>query len=542
LTSLHVANGTTALNGGVVKTSSTQSYDGATSLGAATVLTASSVSFSALNGTHALTVSGAATFGDSVSIGSLVVTQTTALNGGPVTTTAAQTYSGAVTLGNDSALTGTQIGFGGTVDGAHALTVSGNASFGGAVGGTTLLTRLEITNAATLSGGAVKTTGTQSYDGATSLGSDTVLTAASVTFGALNGGHALSVSGNATFGGTVSIASLAVTGTAAINSGSVTTTAAQSYDGATSLGADTVLTGTQIAFGGTLDGAHALVVSGDARFGGIVGGQTALTSLAVAGGSAFNGAAITTTGGQSYNGPGTLGVANVAFNTSGGTIAFHALTGAGDNLTVNLGVNGAVKFNGQVGAPGAALGALNVSGTGGSFTIAPAIEVYVTTADIELPGGIVDMGATLNASGPVTISANTISGEIQDQSTLTVVNASFFNVIGTVGGNTTATPDFLIFEGTQPFGSFNGQQVGQSAITVSGTFADQSTLQITGPLSQALSNPGASLAGEINPVDINPAAGPAACSGDSSDGSQSCQASPDATYNYANAFLAGKQP
>jgi hypothetical protein len=370
--------------------------------------------------------------------------------------------------------------------------------------------------------------------------------------GTIGGAQTLTVSGGATFGGGVSIARLEVTGTTALNGGSLATTGDQSYDGATSLGADTVLTGVLVSFDGTLDGAHALTVTGDAHFGGAVGSQSPLTSVAVTGTSVFNGASITTTGNQSYAGAGTLGVGTVTFATAGGAVTFGVLTGAGDNLTVNLGNHGALNFDGQVGSPAASLGALSVSNngtTGGSFTIAPGVEVYVATANIDLPGGVVDFGATLNTTGAVTVSASTITGEIEDQSFLTVINGNSFIVNGTVGGSPDVS-SFLIFSGIQPVGSFNGQAVGASLLSVagpeSGTFEHQSTLQVTGPLSQALNNPG-SLAGEINPANINPAAGPA-CSPDNSGGSATgqnapaCQPSPDATFDYANSFLAGSKP
>ncbi|MFK2903697.1 filamentous hemagglutinin N-terminal domain-containing protein, partial [Dyella ginsengisoli] len=64
-----------------------------------------------------------------------------------ITTGGAQTYHDAVTLGADLTLASSgagAIGFGSTVDGAHALSVNtaGTTGFGGAVGGTTALTSL----------------------------------------------------------------------------------------------------------------------------------------------------------------------------------------------------------------------------------------------------------------------------------------------------------------------------------------------------------------------------------------------------------------
>ncbi|WP_443750099.1 YDG domain-containing protein [Asticcacaulis solisilvae] len=81
-----------------------------------------------------------------------------------ITASDAVLFYSPVTLGADVSLTGTAtgVGFAGTVDGAHALTLSGaSVGFGGAVGGTSALTSLSATATGGLVsvGGQVNTTG-----------------------------------------------------------------------------------------------------------------------------------------------------------------------------------------------------------------------------------------------------------------------------------------------------------------------------------------------------------------------------------------------
>jgi len=114
-----------------------------------------------VDGNHALTVNsaGTTTFGGAVGGTVHLASVTTdtagtiAIDGGSIATTGAQTYNDPVSLGADTTLTSTASGnvtFGGTVNGAHALTVStgGTTTFDGAVGGS-----LEPTNLAVTSGG-----------------------------------------------------------------------------------------------------------------------------------------------------------------------------------------------------------------------------------------------------------------------------------------------------------------------------------------------------------------------------------------------------
>ncbi|MFI5379653.1 MAG: hypothetical protein ACHRHE_10175, partial [Tepidisphaerales bacterium] len=222
LTSLHVF-GTTALNAGntgsaTVRTTGTQTYDGAVALNDNTTLVASQAGF---NGP----VTGSK---------SLLVTGATAINGASVTTTGAtQEYTGPVTLGANAALTGTTVTFDAAVSGSKSLLVTGST---------------------VINGGAVATTGTtQEYNGPVALGANATLTGSQVTFDqAVNGDKSLLVNGSAT-----------------IKGGDVTTTGTtQEYNGSVTLVGQTVLTGSTVIFDQQVDGDKALRVLGNTQING----------------------------------------------------------------------------------------------------------------------------------------------------------------------------------------------------------------------------------------------------------------------------------
>ncbi len=205
---------------------------------------------SSVNGAHALTVnSGGITHIDgAVNIASLTTdaagTTSLAVSGGSITTSGAQTYNDAVVLGADTTLSTTQANFNNTLDGAQALTVSGNAGFSGAVGGVTALTSLAVTGVASFGGSEVITSGAQQY-GATTVTSSLITfattggaaTGANITFASLAGQVGTEhVALNAGTGGAVT-----VTGTTSnlgtlelVNAGSAT------FDGAVTIGTLTV--------------------------------------------------------------------------------------------------------------------------------------------------------------------------------------------------------------------------------------------------------------------------------------------------------------
>jgi hypothetical protein len=134
----------------------------------------------------------------------VTVSLTTGINGGVVTTTGIQTYTGAATLGANTALTGTVVTFGGTLDNGWTLGITGAAIFNGAVGGVTPLTSVTVSLTTGINGGVVTTTGIQTYTGAATLGANAALTGTVVTFGGtLNNAWTLGITGGAIFGGAV---------------------------------------------------------------------------------------------------------------------------------------------------------------------------------------------------------------------------------------------------------------------------------------------------------------------------------------------------
>jgi filamentous hemagglutinin family protein len=292
-----------------------------------------------VNGAQALTVNagtGTTTFGAAVG-GTTALTSvttdaggTTALNGGTVHTTGAQTYNDAVTLGAGTTLTGVDVQFGGTLDGAHALTVndSGATTFAGIVGGGTALSSL-VTDAA---------------------------------------------------------------GSVVMNAASVTTTGAQTYNDAMTLGADVSFTGIGVAFNGTIDGAHGLTAhagSGSAQFNAAVGATTALTSLDATG-NTLTAVGVTTSGTQAYtaNGGATLGGDLVTTNS---TVTVTGPTTLGSDLAVSTG-GGDIVFSGATSSINGAHGLTLTAGSGDVILggvvggIAPLTAVTLSGYNLTLPG------------------------------------------------------------------------------------------------------------------------------------------------------------
>ena len=256
------AGGTTAINGGQIKTSGAQTYNGPLTLGAATTLTSTgsgNITFgSSIDGAQTLAVNtaGATTFNGIVGGTNALTSLTTdapgtvAINTTSVNTTGAQAFNENASLGANASLNATGITFGGTLDGAYALTANagtGALHFSGATGATTPLTSLSASGN-TIVVGLVTSSGTQSY----------------------------SATGGVTLNGNLTTANNSVTIT-----------------GPTTLGADLAIsTGAgagDIVFSGTssaINGSHALTLSagtGSVVLGGQVGGVTALNGVTLTG-------------------------------------------------------------------------------------------------------------------------------------------------------------------------------------------------------------------------------------------------------------------
>jgi filamentous hemagglutinin family protein len=352
------APGTTRIDGGLVRTATTQTYGDNVLIGADTLLqsdgagAAGDIAFAGtLDGGFALEVRSAGTLGFAKAVGgtdalaSLLTDAdgTTAINGGSVRTTGAQTYNDLVSLGTDTVLTGTTAAFNAApialVGNGHDLTLnfSGASTLDERITGVRNL----LTDAAgtTIISTSVTTSGTQTYNDAVTVANaaqaistgNAAITFAATVDAATPGGGSLGVTtgGTTTFGGavgdTAALASLTTDapGLTVLNGGRVTTTGDQSFGDAVVLGANTVLTSTAgglIGFGGTVNGAQTLDVrtQGLTRFAGAVGNVTALASLATdAGGTtAIDGGTVTTSGSQVYGDAVTLGAGTTLTSTA----------------------------------------------------------------------------------------------------------------------------------------------------------------------------------------------------------------------------------
>ena len=380
------AAGLTLISGGGVTTTGSQTYSDPVTLGANTTLSGTAIAFNGTLNSDAtprtllVNASAQTTFAGLVggvsALASLSTDAagTTVISGGGVTTTGSQTYNDPVTLTANTTLSGTAIAFNGTLNSdATPRTLLVNASaqttLGGPVGGTSPLASLTTNAAGTMliSGGSVTTTGGQTYNDPVTLGANTTLSGTAIAFnGTLNSDATprtllVNASAQTTFAGLVggvnALASLATdaAGLTLISGGGVTTTGSQTYSDPVTLGANTTLSGTAIAFNGTLNSdatPRTLLVNASAQttFGGLVGGVNALASLSTdaAGTTLISGGGVTTTGGQTYNDPVTLG-ANATLN--GTAIAFNStLNSDATPRTLLVNASAQTTFAGLVGA------------------------------------------------------------------------------------------------------------------------------------------------------------------------------------------------
>jgi len=468
--------GATVIDGGLVATSGAQTYGDGVTLGADTTLKGTSVTLNGAVGgqAHDLVVYGDLVTGAAITgVAELAVSGTVAF-GGDVTTSGKQAYTGAATLAADAVLSSTNggdIGFASTLDGAHALTVntSGVTVFGGAVGGNTALIGVTTGGATHVDGGAVNTSGAQSY-GDVTLGADTTFKGASVT---LNGGvdgqsHDLTVDGNAVTGAAIAnVADLAVTGTAAIG-GDVATSGAQGYTGAATLAADVTLSssgGGDIGFAGTLDGAHALTVntSGTTRFGGAVGGGTALSSVAISGATDIDGGVVATTGTQTY-GDVTLGAGTTL---AGSTVTLNGdVDGNGHDLAIDgNAVTGAIAGVDDLSITGTS----SVNGdvtTSGSQTYTGAATLAADALLSSTGGGDIGFGDTLDGAHALTVATTgttTFGGAVAVDSLSTGAGAT------EIDGGSITTSGTQTYGGNVVLGADTTLATGGGAVTFGGT-------------------------------------------------------------------------
>ncbi len=450
------------------------------------------ISSGTLQGTYSFTVDGNATIngaiGSTTALTSFTVNGTSSI-GANITTTGTQTYTGAVTLTADAILAGSTVTFSSTLDGAYAMTVTGNAVFASTVGTTANLASLSV-NGTSFIGANITTTGTQTYTGAVTLTADAILTGSTVTFSStLDGAYAMTVTGNAVFASTVgttaNLASLSVNGTSFIGA-NITTTGTQTYTGAVTLTADAILAGSTVTFSSTLDGAYAMTVTGNAVFASTVGTTANLASLSV-NGTSFIGANITTTGTQTYTGAVTLTADAIL---TGSTVTFSSTLDGAYAMTVT----GNAVFASTVGTT-ANLASLSVNGTSfiGANITTTGTQTYTgavtLTADAILTGSTVTFSSTLDGAYAMTVTGNAVFastvGTTANLASLSVNGTSFIGAnITTTGtqtytGAVTLTADAILTGSTVTFSSTLD---GAYAMTVTGNAVFASTVGTTANL------------------------------------------------------------
>ncbi|MGB3118138.1 MAG: autotransporter-associated beta strand repeat-containing protein, partial [Verrucomicrobiales bacterium] len=356
--------------------------------------------------------------------GSVTVSAETINLNTSVTSTGDQTFNGAVHLGANSTVSGQDVTFNGTIDGAFALIVntSGNgvSTFGGAVGAGTALASV-TTNAdgsLLLNGGAVSTTGAQTYHENTTLGAGTVLAGSAVTFNGnlVGGGNDLTVNATTTAFGNASTDSVSGIGTLTTNAAGTTTITAGTVSGDVllfhdnvTLGASTVLTGTTSV---TFDGA-------------ITGGGNNLTVNSPT--TTFGDASTDTVSGVGVLTTDAAGTTTInAGSVSATTVTLNDDVTLGSNVTVTA---TSATFNG------------NMVGGGNDLTVNATTTAF-GNASADSVSGIGTL--TTNAAGTTTITAGTVSGDVllfQDNVTLgastvlTGTTSVTFDGMITGGGN-----------------------------------------------------------------------------------------------------------
>jgi len=512
------AAGTLVIQPASMTTSGAQSYGESLTLSTDMTFTGTSVTFGgAVNGTtsgqQSLNVVGDASFnggaGGAVSLQSITVSGAAGVRD-TMATAGAQSYGGAISLLSDTSFSlGNGIAFDSTIDGPYSMTVNalaGDITFNEAIGGLASLgditvngpsvTRINgsITAASfttdapgstVLDGGAITTSGAQTYGDAVIAGTDTTLTGTNIAVlssldAATTGAQAVAIIGDASFdaavGATAALRALSVSGAGRINGGAVTTTADQAY-GSWILGADTLFTGATISSGGA-EGASAgqqsLAIAGNAILNGTFGGARALERLVIDGDAQLGGS-VTTAATQAYNGAVTLqddtvlasgGDVTFASSIDGGPSAVLAGTGAakptqngGQALTVNA-MTGDVAFNGAVGSV-SRVGDVRVNTAGATLFNAP---VYAASLTTDVPGTVALNGGVFDTLGAQSYGEIVILGA---DTTFSGTTVGFTQALESDGG----TPRAVAIDADAVFSGAVGHASPLQSLAVSGTSA-----------------------------------------------------------------------
>jgi filamentous hemagglutinin family protein len=461
-----LVNGATTINTTAVTTSGTQEYNGAVTLSSDTNLSGTMITFdSTVDGGQALTVTGNAVFDGQVGavtkLTSLDVTGTTDINTDAIKAQGNQTYEDAVTLAADTTLTAAGVvKFGSTLNGAHALTVNGNAEFDGAVGGTAALSSLTTSGPSLVLAANVTTANDQSY---TVTGNGNTLDVPSgVTLHSNSGGITLETDSPAT--------NITIEGSLSAVNGTVTLTSAGLIDESTGAIAANTLTGSSVG-GATLTGSNSIAQLG--AFDNTSSGNIALTdaaTLSVVGAVGdqagdVGDVTLTTTGA----GHGMTLAANITSGTatgtgtvtldSAGTISQTAGKITGGTFT-GYSTGGATLT--QVNDVSNLAGFTNTGAGGFSFTDDPALDV---TADVNSGAGDLTLTTTGASINGIILDASLIAGTDAGTQTVTLTSA------GTIQQN---APSVITA------GNFTGSSVGGATLNQTNDVANITGFTNTG--------------------------------------------------------------
>ncbi|MFI4983660.1 MAG: beta strand repeat-containing protein, partial [Rickettsiales bacterium] len=469
LGSLSVAGNSSIANN--ITTTGGQTYTGSVELTGDSTIASSGTTFSStIDGAHNLTLSSATTFngdvGDTTPLASLT-TQAITLNAGAanITTSGDQIYNGLVYIPSLPAAR--------TFD-----STSGNLKFLSGITANNNPLVFESPNNDIYLGGNVYSTAALDFANALILENDTTISSgtASTTFGSTidsisgaNRSLTVNSTGMTYFDGLVgsnqALNNLTIAGSATINTAAINSTGIQTYNGAVSLGSNSNLTGSGIIFNSTVDsvnGNQSLTSNGATTFGGVVGGNQALSSLTVNGTTAIDTTGITTSGLQNYSGAVTLGN-NATLTASGLTF------GSSVDGTQSLTLSGPATFNGNIGSSAAL-----VSLTTDAATFNPGAANVTTTHDQNYNGGVIlGTNVTFNSGAYTTNFNSTVNSAAGNNFSLTANNLSLY---GTIGGNNKLGT--ITANGTTNLGTTvntTSNQTYNGAVTLAGNSALNST-------------------------------------------------------------------
>lgn len=469
-----------------ITTRGSQTYTGAVTLGSTTTLTSTSTGTGNITFLQTITGNGARDLTLDTSSGTGTATFSSVIGGGVagtrinnlttsgklnlqqnVTTNGTQTYNGDTTISNSLSLTTTNsaITFGSSLNDslAHTHTLSLNSgnqaiTFNGLVGGTSALSTISATSTSNLAfngGVLIDTLTINSINDITIKGyNDSVITNAT-TF--TNGG-------NLTFGGTAAgtdkvtfingltanpTGNVYLQGTVKSDASSITFSRPLILNGNT---ASTVAGFTGNTFSSTVDGSVAgtqsLIVTGNATFGGAVGG-TSLLNLSVSGTTNINTASITTTGTQTYTGA-VIVSRDTSLTATNSIINFSSTlrdSGIGARtLTLNSG-NAAINFMGAVGDGGHPL--LNIIPTSGKLNFSAGLTVgTLNLTTLAAGSSVTSTGGNVNIITDLTTTGNNYDLSFSGGSNSNIANVStnFLNTgIVTLGAAGTSSTDKMTF-------------------------------------------------------------------------------------------------